>query len=264
MVKFEQKITAEGISQSKDALGALNKLIQQRSEVLHQTSVQATAATMVNALKSIRTQTLDAKKHTKFDIKVEETSYYVGFSHSENRPCLRSAPSRTAPKVVVDGRVIFLTRYMHNPMKEAHVYKVTQEKPLRKTLYIACANPNTALEYAKRATKHRIDSNGTLAKDALSVAIGKVAEKSFKLESKNKKSSSVATVSESKGDGTYYIKVQDNLEYSTNALKGGSGAIDIALQKAANKSYGYLAHLAGLDFTTKFPQKPFPEVGGKK
>ena len=264
MVKFEQKITAEGISQSKDALGALNKLIQQRSEVLHQTSVQATAATMVNALKSIRTQTLDAKKHTKFDIKVEETSYYVGFSHSENRPCLRSAPLRTAPKVVVDGRVIFLTRYIHNPMKEAHVYKVTQEKPLRLTLYIACANPATAIEYAKRATKHRIASNGTLAKDALSVAIGKVAEKSFSLESKNKNASKIAIATESKGNGEYSIKVQDNLDYATDALKGGNDAINIALQKAANKSWGYLAHLAGLDFKEKFPQKPFPEVGNKK
>lgn len=264
MIQWEPKIAVEGVGQSQDPLNALNKLIQQRSEALKQTTFQATAAIMVNALTSIRAATLDARKHKKYDIKVEETSYYVGFSHSENRPCLRTGPFKNAPKATVNGRVIFLTRYVQNPTKNAHVYKVTQEKPLQKPLYIACLNEKTALEYAIRATKHRIDANGTLGKDALSVAIGKVAVKSFKIEGKNKNPTNVAIVTESKGNGEYSVRVEDNLDYATNAVKGGSGAIDIALQKAANKSYGYLAHIVGKDFTEKFPDKPFPEVNGKK
>ena len=62
----------------------------------------------------------------------------------------------------------------------------------------------------------------------------------------------------------YTIKIQDNLAYASDAIKGGESAIVTALQKAANKVYGTLAHLAGLDFTDKFPEKPFPDVGNKK
>ena len=40
--------------------------------------------------------------------------------------------------------------------------------------------------------------------------------------------------------------------------------MNIALQKAANKTYGTLSHLCGIDFTDKFPEKPFPDVGKKK
>ena len=62
----------------------------------------------------------------------------------------------------------------------------------------------------------------------------------------------------------YTVKITDNVEYSQEALKGGENALNIALQKAANKTYGTLSHLCGIDFTDKFPEKPFPDVGNKK
>lgn len=264
MVELEAKVSVEGVGSSKDALETLNQLIKKRSEQLHQTTFQATAATMVNALKSIRQTTMDAKKKKRFNIVIEQTPYYVGFSNSEQKPCLRSAPSPKAPKVTVQGRVVYLTRGIINPLVNAHVYKVTQEKPAKTQLYIACMNEKIAEEYALKATRHRIDTSGTLAKDAIGVAIGRVAEKSFKLEGKSKSSTRVATVSEHRSGGQYTLRVDDNLDYSTEALKGGEAAVEVALQKAANKCYGILAHLAGIDFTAKFPEKPFPEVGGRK
>lgn len=266
MVQQDVTITVDGVK-GKDPIAELNKLIEQRSRLLHQSTAKATAATAVTVLKSLRAATKDARKTRKFRIKVEDTSYFVGFSQSEKKPCLRSGPSRYSPKVFLDSKVVFLTKGIANPMKNANVYKVTYEKSNLKPVYIACLSKKVAMDFATKATKHRIDEKGTLAKNAMTVAIGKVAQKSFQLEGSNdskRLASTIATVNEWNSGLDYTIKIQDNLVYASDAIKGGESAIDTALQKAANKVYGTLAHLAGLDFTDKFPEKPFPDVGNKK
>ena len=151
MVELDAKLSLEGAN-GGDPIETLNNLIRQRSELLKQSVFQATAATMVNALKSIRTTTRDAKKHKKFNIKVELMPYYVGFSGTEKKPCLRTAPRKDAPKATVDGRIVFLTNGIINPLKNAHVYKVTQEKPSNVPLYIACRDEKTAENYAIKAS----------------------------------------------------------------------------------------------------------------
>lgn len=70
-------------------------------------------------------------------------------------------------------------------------------------------------------------------------------------------------MSENRAEGYYTLRVDDNLDYASEALKGGEGAVEMALQAAANKVWGMLAHLAGMDFTEKFPDKPFPEINRK-
>ena len=58
------------------------------------------------------------------------------------------------------------------------------------------------------------------------------------------------------------VKVVDQLEYSSNALRGGDSAVDTALMKAANKVYGIIKHLAGIPLDQDFGT-PFPEVRKK-
>lgn len=147
---------------------------------------QATAAVAVNALKSIRSATNDARKRKKFNIKVEETTYCVGFSFTDKKPCLRASRDKHSQKVKLDARVVFLTKGIKNPSKHCHVYKVTYEKESIKPIYIACLSPKNAMDFALRATKHRIDAKGTLAKNALGVAIGRVASQSLGLEGSTK------------------------------------------------------------------------------
>lgn len=260
------KISVENVA-GKDPLKELNKLIEQRSRLLHQSVAQSTAATAVTALKSVRAATKDARKTSKFKIKVEQTAYCVGFSYHEKKPCLRTGKSRNSPKVVLDAKVVFMTKNIAKPHLNAHVFKVTYEKKAIKPFYIACASDQAALDYAIKATKHRIDEKGTLGKNAIGVAIGKVAQKSFQLEGgKDAKAiaSTISDVQEWNSGWDYTLKITDNLYYATDAVKGGQAAIDIALAKAANKAYGTLAHLAGLDFTDRFPEKPFPDIGKKR
>lgn len=180
---------------------------------------------------------------------------------------MRASADRKAAKVTPpDGKVVFLTTGIINPAKNAHVYKVTQEHDDVRPLYIACRTQVEAEEYAKKATKHRIDNKGTLAKNALGVAMSKVAAKSMSLDGSTKSrnlASQAATVIESQSGGNYSLKVSDNLDYASDALKGGEAALESALQAAANKVWGTLAHLAGLDFRAQFPEKPFPEINKK-
>ena len=266
MVEMNTKLTLEG-GKGGNAVDELNRLIAERSKVLHQTTFQATAAVAINALQSIRSATKDARKTQKFNIKVEQTPYYFGFSKSENKPCLRSGPTPTSAKVTPEGKVIFLTSHIVNPVRNAKVFKVTQEKVSHWPLYIVCQSQHEAENYAIKATKHRINALGTLGRNALGVAMAKVADKSKTLEGSVKSqtlASQLATVNESKNGNEYKISIKDNLDYATDAMKGGEAAIEIALQKAANKVYGMLAHFGDIDFTERFPEKPFPEVGGKK
>ena len=267
MVKNEIKISVEGVSTSQDPIKVLNQMIETRSKLLHQSIVKSTASVAVNALKSVRTATRDARKRKSFKIKVEETPYFVGFSYSEKRPCLRSGNNRYSPKVSLDSKVVYLTKGIKNPQKDAHVYKVTYEKKNLKPVFIACSSKKVALDFAIKATQHRIDNRGTLAKNALSVAVGKIASKTLKLDGSSESktmASKLVDVQEWNSGLDYTVKITDNVEYSEEALKGGQNALNIALQKAANKTYGTLSHLCGIDFTDKFPEKPFPDVGNKK
>lgn len=180
---------------------------------------------------------------------------------------MRASADRNAPRVIPqDGKVVFLTTGIVNPSKNAHVFKVIQEHEGVRPLYIACRTSSEAENYATSATKHRIDNKGTLAKNALGVAMSKVAAKSMSLDGSAKSknlASQAASISESKTGGEYTLTVKDNLEYASDALKGGDGALDTALRAAANKVWGMLAHMAGMDFTEKFPEKPFPEINRK-
>ena len=266
MVQFEERLTLDGGS-SGDAVAELNRLIAARSKVLNQTTFQATAAVAQNALKSIRAKTQDAKKRKKFKITVELTSYVVGFSKTDRKPCLRASAERNATKVIPpDGKVVFLTTGIVNAAKNAHVFKVVQEHDGVRPLYIACRTQGEAEQYALSATQWRIENKGTLAKNALGVAMSKVAAKSMSLDGSNKSrnlASQAATIIENKSGGDYTLRVEDNLDYASDALKGGAGALNTALQAAANKVWGTLAHLAGIDFVEEFPDKPFPEINRK-
>ena len=222
MVKNEIKISVEGVSTSQDPIKVLNQMIETRSKLLHQSTVQSTASVAVNALKSVRTATRDARKS--FKIKVEETPYFVGFSYSEKRPCLRSGNSRYSPKVSLDSKVVYLTNGIKNPQKNAHVYKVTYEKKNLKPVFIACSSKKVALDFAIKATQHRIDNRGTLAKNALSVAVGKIASKTLQLDGSSESktmASKLVDVQEWNSGWDYTIKISDNVEYSEEALKGG-------------------------------------------
>lgn len=236
-------------------------LIQERSKALNQCVRDATVATAIQCLKSIRVPTLDANKRKKFSIKVEDTGWYVGFSNTDKKPCVRNGSSKHAKRVTGLGVVKYYTRGLRQ--KDAHVYKVTVEKQEIKPYYIGAPSAAYAGKKALESTLRRIKINGGLAKNAIGVAMNKLSNSTNPLIGSNtakEKSSKAATVEVKKdSESEYIISVVDELEYATMALKGGQGAVEIALKKAANKITGYLMRVGGEDLKQKL-QTPFPEV----
>lgn len=258
-MEYQATATFEG-----KPLSVLNDLIKLRSQALKESVRDATAAVGINALTSIRTTTLDARKKKKFEIKVEDTGWYAGFSKTLNTMCVRDGISPYSKRIDGLKKVVYLT---HGITKQAnrHVYRVTQEKTQIEPFYVACATSQIAMDYALKATKHRINDYGTLAKNALGVAMHKLAGTS-KLEGSGKSQASASKVSRvdvHDGDGDYSVTITDELDYATDAVNGGESAIQTALMKAANKVAGTLKHFASSDLKDSLGT-PFPEVKKRK
>ena len=244
-------------------MDVLNELLKRRSEIMNEAVRDATAAVGINALISIRATTADARNKKKYEILVEDTGWYGGFSKALNKPCVRDGVSPYSKRIDGLGKVVFLTHGIKK-QSDKHVFKVTQEKAEVKPFYIVCATSNIAMNYAIKATQHRIERFGTLGKNALGVAMQKLAGSSKLGGSAQSQTtaSSVSTVEITDGNQEYSVVITDNLEYATSAA-GGEAAIETALKKAANKVAGILKHCASHDLKEDF-ETPFPEVKKRK
>lgn len=243
----------------------LNRLIAIRSQQFQQTTKSATVAVLIDALKSIRAATLNAEKRKKFNIIVKDTGWYGGFSNTERKPVIRNGISPKSPKVTTNLKVKWCTNgIMHQ--RDKHVYLVTPESLNKKPYYIVASSAKVALNYEIRASLGRVKALGGLAKNALGVAMNKISNLNPPLDGSNlakAKASMLGIVEEHDSGNDYSIAVTDELEYASDALKGGQSAVDLALMKAANKVYGMLKHQGQLDLEDDFGT-PFPEVKQRK
>lgn len=255
-------ITGSG---AKKPIDELNRLIALRSKALNMSTKRATVAVAIDALKSLRAATKDARKTKRFKIKVEFTGWYGGFTWPERKPCVRTGPRRGDPKAALGDMKV---RWLINGLKrqeQRKAFLVTPEKTDKKPYIVVCADAKTAMEYEKRASLNRVKNMGGLAKNALSVAMNKISQTGSKLDgnSVNKVNpSGLAAVWVTDSENSCSVRVVDRLEYSSNALRGGDSAVDTALMKAANKVYGIVKHLTGIPLDQDFGT-PFPEVRKK-
>lgn len=242
-------------------LEELNRLIGIRSQQLQQTTKSATVAVLIDALKSIRAATSNAEKRKKFNIVVTNTGWYGGYSHSEHRPVIRSGMQPRSPKITGLQKVIWITQPTMK-QQDRHVFKVVSERLQKEPYYVVCATEQEAYNYEKKASLERVKMHGGLGRNALGVAMNKISTINPPLNGSNMaraKASTLGVVEEHDSNGEYSIKVTDELDYASDALKGGRSAVSIALMKAANKVYGMLAHHSRIPIDQDFGT-PFPEV----
>jgi len=247
------KVTYEG-----KPLEVLNELIRKRSEVMRQCTANAVAGTMVNVLKSLRAETKNAVNTKKFDVKVEDTGFYGGFSNAERKRCVRAGVSAYSPKVDL-GRVVWLT-WDRPAQSQCHIYKVTNEQ--NRVYYVGARTATAVMSNELRRIKKRIGNYGGLAKNALSIAMNQIAVKTLPQDGSSTSRNKASTLSDvriSKTGDIYTMTVVDEVDYGTEALKSGAAGVDLAIMKAANKTAGMLNHVAGRDFAERI-ETPFPEV----
>ena len=118
----ELKVTYEG-----KPLEVLNALIERRSRQLGQNMVNAVAATMVNVLRSVRSDTRNALTRKTFDIVIEDTGWYGGFSYHKRKRVVRQGVSPYAPEVALEKHIVWLT-FDKPRQSECHIYKVTDDR----------------------------------------------------------------------------------------------------------------------------------------
>ena len=242
-------------------LAALNEFMKKRMRLMGESVKDAVVATAENVLTSLRALTRVAKpqKIRKAKVQVEDTGFYASFSNSERRRVVRTGTSPYAPKVHLDGRIRWLDRGVSRGSR--HVYKVTPIRPGEKPYYVAAASPTVAANLERQRAFYRSDRSASLARNAISVAMGMVSTRPPTLGGKpTANKPNLAKVVHTDGGDHYTVDVTDNLAYALAALDGGESAISLAMAKAANKIAGRLAKwqerhfFSGEKVTTPFPE----------
>ena len=214
----------------------------------------------MNALVSLRATTKVAKV-SKRDIEVEVDGSLIP-SFAAHKICVRDkatkhhlAGARVASTI---GGKLF---------KDANVYKWvdTYSKSKDNVYYIIALSEKAAKTKAFDILKRRVKAYAGLARLAFSTLLMKTGTGTIggapELQQKTTMGTTISR--ESKTVDGYQLHLEDDLNYAIDALKGGQGDIEAALQKALNKTVATInQHIpdgGGWFGTGKLPI-PFPEV----
>lgn len=252
---------------SGKSLDELTKLIALRVERLKELSKDAVIATAIDVLISLRADTLVAEPDKSVDPPRRITprgDLFISFRGKI--PCLRVG-SRRGPEYSGGGSFFFATEGAK--AAELKVFQIVSCHERIDPYFVAARNVGEALKFEGRRIRTRVENKGGLAQTALGVAMAKISTRNpATTNKKNKiarvlasKLSHVTITGDGFGEGSFGLSYSSELDYSVAALKSGEGAMDAAMQRAANKIAGQIthaAHQAG-DFEHDI-KTPFPDV----
>lgn len=260
-------LTAEATYGETQPLEVLSRLMAMRCKVLYETAKDAAVATVINCLISLRAQTRRAKPTAKTKPKIvfrsELQPSFYGVRHGTDSRVLRNAQGH---RVAVNMRKVWLSKGYR--WKDLHVYHVTPEHE-RDHQYIAIA-PSTkvVLAYENRRAARRKLALGGLAKYTLGLAMSKISTHRGTDDAGIRAvtiAPQFAHASTALHGHELTIEVHDALDYAILALRGGKGSVDLAIKKAANKTFGLLAQeCAKWGNIEDIGPCPFPELVGKR
>ncbi|MBQ6924844.1 MAG: hypothetical protein IJQ73_09395 [Kiritimatiellae bacterium] len=260
-------------------LEALERLIAQRQREMGETTSEAAIATAINVLTSIRaaTKVADPKKDSGFVTVIADPSLVVSFRPIGKRHvlCLRRPGEKHHAKVKWANAAGAPHAGFHRVTQVYFVrdrYSDRVETKTEKQYYIIAHNQKEAMEYAVARRARRIKNLCGLAKWTIGVAQARIHDNFANIPvspvvQRIGQTAQYVIVDESGfSNGKVYVEVNDMLKYAALALKGGPGAVDTALMRAANRTAGIInAHLRSLGFDDdrKIPT-PFPEIKRRK
>ena len=255
-------------------VGTLNKLaelVTLRVKALKETSQDAIVATGINILSSLRSMTKAAPLKGKRKMyTLERTGLVAGWERSGKtfRRVVRSG-GHVDRNTTAHCRNLVGANYVKG--ERVHVWKAQlHNENCNNTLYYAFAkNEKQVREYIEKVILSRLLSKESgMAKYTLGIAQAKASTRP--MNTPKPQGSNAFKIAHAASDlhinasgissGTASLSFVDNLRYSALALRGGPGQVNVAMQKAANKTAG-LIRLAYLD--KRFDQDcptPFPEV----
>lgn len=250
-------------------IDTLQRLIEKRMQFAGECARDAVIGTAITVLKSIRALTRDARQRRNFDnsFTVADTGYYGGYSQTEKRRVVRQGVSKYSPKVKMDAGVKFTRDTRHLPQYLQHIYKVDtmrhyRGKPLG-VFYICARSAQEVAERERNMIRRQIKRSGGLALNALSAAMARCSTRNPPAPVGSQLAQTLGDrctiVSRGGGGGGYFVSVTDTLNYAASALKGGDGALNLAMMRAANKISGMIRHSVYCPLDADVPT-PFPEI----
>jgi hypothetical protein len=217
---------------------------------------------MIDVIRSLRADTRVAAFRNKS--KVEDTGLWAYYDSRRKEWRATSDPQKRS-KGARDNIRFYRVALWGVKSSDARVWRIKSERG--KSYYVAAPSAKAAMDIEKESARGRIAKYKGLARNALSVAMSKLATAvppPGKIgEEVKRKSSELAQVQIiDSADGTT-VHMTSGVNYGVRALK--SGSTDLAAKKAANKVAGMLAQaVKTLPFAVEAPKTPFPEVLKRK
>ena len=247
-------------------LEELSRLMAMRCKVLHETAQDAAVATVINALNSLRAQTRAARPAAKTRPKIvmrSELNPSIAAKRGGGRR--RTLRNELGHRVKVSMRKVWLSKGFR--MRELHTYLVTPEHERDRKYLVIAPNSKMVANYENRRSRRRKVALGGLAKYTLGFAMARLSTRNGPGDAGMKAQAiapQFAHAATALHGHELTVEVHDALDYALLALKGGRGSIDLALKRAANKTFGLLSHeCAKWGKVEDIGPCPFPELAGK-
>lgn len=250
----------------------LSRLIAERSKWLKEATEDSAAAVAIQVLKSLRSATREAspeKIARKAKVSLAR-NLHVGFP---------KVGGRRKFKILTSGKVEFRPKENERiamspatrPLWENKVFIFTDdmrgpEKTI--TYYVVAPSQHAALKWAQAKIFRRVSRHSGLAKTALGILMHSVATVSDNGAEADTRNADLARKNtrktETKGGGRYTLRLEDLLDYSMAALRGGETTINSAMMKASNAVTGLINHRCKDLLSFQPLETPFPEIARKR
>lgn len=239
-------------------LSALADLIGMRMKWMRESAKDAVVATAIDALVSLRALTRRARRAKRAKV-VAVTGLRPSFEGGRSRP--RRVLRQGGAKYVPATRVKWLCP-SGAKSRDLRVFRVVPEHEAVRPYLVVAQSAERAAEFERRAAAQRIRRFGGLARWTLGAAMRGLSTRNAAPDVSAEAEAAGARLAKvgrfAGADGAYAVRVEDVARHAVSALRGGEGAVDVALMKAANKIAGRLAHrfgdALGPDFSTPFPE----------
>lgn len=187
--------------------------------------------------------------------------------------CIRNGSGRNAP--IVDlGKHCSQRVPPGAKWQKAQVYRVHLSPDLLdrweyqvEWSYLVATSESDAREYFRSRFGHIAHNQSGLASHVLSLAMQRISTRAPAFGSIGSHARKIAAdwlrVDVSDTGDNYSVHITDELTYAVDAVNGGQGGIEAALQSAANRVNGMIRNKIGAGKFDESWRTPFPEVKRK-
>ena len=250
-------------------LEELTRLMELRCRVLSETSRDAAIATIINAANALRTQTKKTKPSAKVKARIAMRLelHPSTWKHGKKcERCIRNLAGHRIPRAKLGIRCKWLDDDPRG--KKLFVYHVRPELERDEPYLCVAENESLVRKYETNRIRRRKNALGGLAKYTLGLAMARLStynngEPAGKFAKKvaGKYVYAHASAANSQMD----VELRDTLCYAIDALKEGQSSVDLALKRAANKTFGLLSRqMQNWSSPVDIGPCPFPEIVGKR